>query len=94
MGESFTVSGKRRRTVIREHRFERELAAIEPSARLADQAVCGLEDILSRRPKRGVPIGPDPMWATPIYTLGPNLLVYYEFDENTVTLISIIAADV
>ncbi len=88
------MSGKRHRTVIREHRFEEELAAIEPNARLADQAACGLEDVLSRRPTRGVPLGPDPLWATPIYTLGPNLLVYYEFDDDTVTLISIIEADV
>ena len=94
MGESFIVSGKRHRTVIREHQFERELAAIEPNAHLADQAVCGLEDVLSRRPTRGVPIGQEPMWATPIYSLGPDLLVYYEFDDDTVTLISVIEADV
>ena len=88
------MSGGRRRTVIRDPRFEAELAAIQPNARLADQAVCGLEDVLSRTPRRGAPIGPVPLWATPVYTLGPNLLVYYEFDDDTVTLVSIVEADV
>ena len=92
-GESSFV-GEKYRTVIRDHRFEQELAALVPNAALADQAICGLEIVLSRTPRRGVPIGPEPLWATPVYTLGPDLLVYYEFDDDTVTLLSVIEADV
>lgn len=82
------------RTVIRDDRFQRELDKIEPRTRLADEAIEGLEWILARDPERGVPIGPEPVRAIPIYTLGPDLLVYYVFDESSVTLLSVIEADV
>lgn len=81
------------RTVIRSHRFESELAEIEPKAELADEAVSGLEWVLARDPRFGVPIGVEPVWALPLFSLGPDLLVYYQFDDHTVTLLSVVETD-
>lgn len=86
--------GPRFRTVVRSPRFEQELKEIQPAARLADQATEGLEWVLARNPLYGAPIGSETVWATPLYTLGPNLLVYYRHDENSVTLLSIVESEI
>jgi hypothetical protein len=77
------------RSVVQNHRFERELRKAEPDPRRADEVVSALEFALSRHPERGVPIEDTPYSIWPIYIRGHELVAYYTYDEERVELASL-----
>jgi len=77
------------RSVVQNHRFERELRKAEPDPRRADEVVSALEFALARHPERGFGV-PDTHYSIwPIYLRDRELVVYYTYDEETVELASL-----
>jgi hypothetical protein len=77
-------------TVVREHRFEKELRALIRDAVRADQFVEGAEFVLARDPRQGVEIPGTSIWLMPMAPIGQDqITLYYAFDETTVWLLSI-----
>ncbi len=81
----------RLRRVIREHRFERELRALIADAIDADRFVEGAEFLLVRDPEVGFQLEPgSDIWFLPMTPInGEQVSLYYMFDEETVSLLSI-----
>jgi hypothetical protein len=75
------------RTIIRDKRFERELAEIERNVRRADEFLEGAETILSREPERGCQLDDSSVWFIAGHTV--DLAIYYTFDADNVYLLSI-----
>ena len=75
------------RTIVRDPRFEREMAAIEPNVRRADEFLEGVEMILSRNPESGYQLDDSSVWFIPGHTI--DLALFYTFDENHVYFLSI-----
>lgn len=74
-----------KRRVIRDAHFERDLRALIPAARDAD------EFVLARDPLVGIETAYPPLWALSLLPLNAGQLVlYYEFDDSTVLLVSIV----
>jgi hypothetical protein len=82
------------RTCVKEKRFERELAAIQPVAHLADELIAGVEFVLAREPRTGVQLAPKcPVWfiATD-ESEASRIGVFYAFNANEVILLSVTQA--
>jgi hypothetical protein len=80
------------RSIIKEHRFEEELRAIEPDARRADDFVEAAEWTLSRAPIVGKQVAPEScVWLLPMNDVSdsPPLDLYYTFDDERVYFLSI-----
>ena len=79
------------RTVIREHTFERNLAALISDEREADDFVEGAEFVLARDPKAGSLLYANgSVWFLPMAPIsGRQVSLYYTFDEHTVWLFAI-----
>ena len=79
------------RSVIREHRFERELDELIKDAVAADQFVEAAEFLLARDPEIGFRIEPDSsVWFLAMAPIADEQIsLYYTFDETTVWLLSI-----
>jgi hypothetical protein len=79
------------RSIIETDRFVREKQAIEPNAQLLDAALRGATWTLARNPQSGQPTVAPTVWAIPTNAmLGvPALVIYYCFDDDTVTLLSV-----
>jgi len=79
------------RGVIREHSFERNLAALIPDERGADDFVEGAEFILARDPKAGSLLYANgSIWLLPMAPVsGKQVSLYYTFDDNTVWFFAI-----
>ena len=79
------------RQVIREGRFERELRALISDAREADAYIEAAEFVLARDPKAGEQIAPNSrVWGLPMAPASDKqVALYYTFDDETVTLLSI-----
>jgi len=75
------------RTIIKNPRFERELQALEPNVRRADEFLEGVEEILCREPQTGHRLGNSHVYFLPGWTIDLN--VYYTFTDNEVILLSI-----
>ena len=75
------------RTIIREPRFDKELAAIEPDIERADDFLEGVETILSREPTFGHRLGHSNVYFIPGWAVDLN--VYYAFNDDEVFLLSI-----
>ncbi len=75
------------RTVIRSERFERELSAIEPNVKRADEFLEGAETILSREPELGHRLGNSQVYFIAGWTV--DLSLYYTFSHDEVILLSI-----
>lgn len=75
------------RTIIREPRFEQEMAAIEPNVQRADEFLEGVETILSRDPQYGHRLGDSHVYFIPGWTVDLN--IYYTFNDDEVFLLSI-----
>jgi hypothetical protein len=75
------------REIIRNHRFEDELRAIQSHVKRADELVDGVEIILARSPECGSQLEDSHVWFVPGYTV--TLAVYYTFDEDHVILLSV-----
>ena len=80
-------TGKHIREVVREHRFEKEMALIHPNAKRADEFLEGAERILSRMPEAGYPVDGSNIWFIDGHTV--DLALYYTFDTNRVYFLSI-----
>ena len=80
------------RSVVESARFEREKAAIGTDPRRIDEALEGVMWALARGPERGVQIDGYDLWALPTYPWDncPEMVVYYTFDDNEVSLESVI----
>jgi hypothetical protein len=77
-------------TIVREHRFERELRALIRDAIRADEFVEGAEFVLARDPRKGVEVPRTPIWYMPMALIGEyQITLYYTFNETTVWLLSI-----
>ena len=80
------------RHVIREHRFERELRALIPDGRKADEFIEAAEYVIARDPHAGIclPLLEPPLWLMPLPLIGgEQVSLFYTFDETTVTFVSI-----
>ena len=75
------------RTISYDPLFEREMAAIEPNVRRADELLDGAVTILSRSPESGFQLGKSSVWFVPGHTV--DLVIYYTFDEDQVYFLSI-----
>lgn len=83
------------RGIVREARFDEELAAIEPDARRADEFIEGAEWVLAHDPQRGTRVGPEScVWFLPMNDVpdAPSLILFYTFDTKKVYFLSIQAA--
>jgi hypothetical protein len=77
----------RLRDIVKNSRFEQELAAIEPHIERADEFLEGVEMVLARLPQCGTQIGDSHVWFIPGWTV--DLAIYYTFDADRVILLSI-----
>ena len=75
------------RTIVREQRFESEMARIELSVRRTDEFLSGAETILARMPESGHRLGDSNVWFLPGRTV--DIALWYTFDDNYVYLLSI-----
>jgi len=83
----------RLRTVIEEPYFALQLKRLRSDARLIDAFIDGAKWVLARDPEMGIQVF-ESIWLLPSNV--PNglpLNLYYSFDLNTVTLISIEVAE-
>ena len=86
------MSAGKHREIWHEHRFERELARIEPNTRRADEFLEGAIEILATNPFYGTQLDPgSAVWFLPIADIPslPKLWLYYSFDDDNVILLSI-----
>ncbi len=82
---------KRRRSIIRESDFEKQLIRLIPNLEDADDFTLGAEVILSIDPEAGAPTE-DGVWILPMCPLDQrDVYLYYTFDEETVWLMWIVA---
>ena len=81
------------RSVIREHHFEKDLAAIIGDFEAADDFVAGAEWLLAQNPEIGFPIAEGSrVWFLPMAPVeDAQVALYYTFDDSTVWLISLAA---
>ena len=79
------------RQVIREHSFEKAIAAIIEDEREADDFVDGAEFILSRDPKSGFLLYPNgSVWFLPMCPVGgKQVTLFYTFNDEKVWLFGI-----
>jgi hypothetical protein len=75
------------REIIKELRFEQEMAAIEPDVQRADEFLEGAETLLSRVPEIGHRLGSSHVYFIPGWTIDLN--IYYTFNDDYVFLLSI-----
>jgi hypothetical protein len=79
------------RTIIEEHRFCLELAALIPKAQRADEFIDGAKWVLCRNPLKGKRIGNSHVWFLSMEEI-PGVLpivLYYTFDDDFVNFLSI-----
>ncbi len=79
------------RSVVREHHFEKDLAALIGDLETADDFVAGAEWLLAQNPEIGFPIAEgSSVWFLPMAPIeGVQVALYYTFDDSTVWLISL-----
>lgn len=85
-----------RRSVVREHDFERDLRRLlGPDSAATDEFVQAAEWVLSLDPLVGVQVAPGSIvWALPMAPVaGRSVTLYYEFDESRVVFLGIEAFD-
>jgi hypothetical protein len=74
------------RTIIRDKRFEQEMARIVPNVRRADEFLEGAETILSRQPESGFRLGDSNVWFISGHTV--DIALFYTFDDDHVYFLS------
>jgi hypothetical protein len=75
------------RTIVRDHRFEREMARIVPSVQRADEFLEGAEQLLSRTPEAGYRLDDSNVWFIGGHTV--DVALYYTFDADHVYFLSV-----
>jgi hypothetical protein len=90
------------RRIVESARFTRELKAIQPNPRHADELMDAVKWTLARNPKRGTHSPMTGVWMIAAddwpFTgvddeIPPGLVVFYSFNEEEVVLESVIVAD-
>ena len=84
------------RTLVESERFKGELAQIAPNIARWDEVFRGVQWGLCRKPHAvGKPTAADGIYAVPTddWPGVPAVVVYYRFDDSTVTLLSVILAE-
>ena len=85
-----------RRSVVREHEFAEQLAALIPDTEQADEFVAAAEYLLAADPTIGVRVhvGPPEIWTLAMQPVrGHAVAMYYAFDVETVIFLSILPFD-
>jgi len=84
------------RTVIEEPWYEKQLAQLIPDRRVADHILNGVIATIAYEPEVGRATREPSVRAVPVTRtpLSPPMVLYYRWDENTVWLIGVRAADV
>jgi len=85
--KSISVQEGKIRTIVKDERFEYEMAKLEPNVRRADEFVEGAETILSRNPEAGCPLAGSQVWFICGHMVDAAL--YYTFDADNVYFLSI-----
>lgn len=75
------------RTIVRDPRFEQDMARIVPSVQRADEFLEGAEQILSRTPEAGYQIEDSNVWFIGGHTV--DVALYYTFDDDLVHFLAI-----
>ncbi len=73
------------RDLVHHPDFDRDCEAVGPLP-LVDAALRYATYRLAQQPLLGIPIEASGMWAQPLQMLGRDLVLYYRFDSQTVTL--------
>jgi hypothetical protein len=84
--------GHRHRTIVESARFSAEAKAIQPDARRMDEIMHGVTWALSNVAERiGQPTAVAYIRALPtrVWPNAPAMILYYSYDDDTVTLLSI-----
>jgi hypothetical protein len=76
-------------SIVRNARYEREMAAIEADEKEKAQAEHALDFGLARDPQRGFPLPGSPYRIFPIYVEGMEYIVYYRVAGMRIYLDSI-----
>ena len=89
------MGGLPSRIVIREHEFDEQLLALTGDMEQADAFTAGAEYVLARDPLSGMPVSRTrKIWMLPMSPIhGRRVSIYYSFDAESVTLLSIVAFD-
>jgi hypothetical protein len=75
------------RTIIRDPRFEQEMARIVSNVQRADEFLEGVEQILSRKPESGYQLEDSNVWFIAGHTV--DIALYYTFDADYVHFLSV-----
>ena len=77
------------RSIIREDAFEDELRLLIGDAEQADEYTAAAEDLLSREPEMGTPMG-GAVWVLPMQPVENEAIwLLYTFDESTVIFLGL-----
>lgn len=81
------------RNVVREHLFDEQLSALIRDGEDADEFTAAAETVLARDPFYGSPVAAgSAVWQLPMPPIDArSVSIFYTFDEQTVTLLAIIA---
>ncbi len=84
------MSGGGLRSVVREHRFEVQLEAIESNVRRMDEALRYVEERLARAPESGIQTAVPGIWVAPVRVPRRGELIrasiFYTFTSDHVHL--------
>jgi hypothetical protein len=78
-----------RRSIVREHSFERGLRALIENAEAADAFVESAEFLLAANPREGVEAMPGVWMFTMAPIDGRGITLYYSFNDETVWFLAI-----
>lgn len=80
----------RRRKIVREPRFERELKKVLAATPRADEAFRGFEAVVARRPEMGMTAPGRPRCScVPVHTESKFFLVVYTYDARKVVCLAV-----
>lgn len=77
------------RTLVHNDIYSRQCAEIEPDARRLDEALRWLTNRIASHPERGRRLGNSDKWAAVSRATEPEVVIYYQFNEDYVYLIGI-----
>jgi len=76
----------KRRTIIRDKRFEEEMRRLLGTVKRADEFLEGAETILAGEPTCGIQLNDSSVWFVSGHTV--DVVIYYAFDDDHVYLLS------
>jgi ParE toxin of type II toxin-antitoxin system, parDE len=85
-----TSSDSRRRRLVRQPAFTRDIEKIQRSSERAHEAVAGMERVVARIPEQGMAVPGRPGFRSfPFHTDSAAYLVIYTFNDREVVLIAV-----